>query len=232
MSNPKNPSGGLLPEPPELGAERERLLPELDKAAKSTSGTTQVVLRKLNEVLVHMRPGVPVDFQLYADAKVAIERFAKDPVLPVPPVLMQTIEFMQKRAVAMGYTGKMQLPKGAPPPPPGMVSSVAGSASASAGAASAGGAKGSRTMTGEIKVGGAPSGGAKAGGAPSGGAKAGGAKAGGAKDGFEGRPRTMSSVDLNPVSGQPVAAKQGKADSQTDASTSKLKNLGVGNLKG
>lgn len=222
MSNPKNPSDGLRPEPPELGAERERLLSELDKAAKSTSGTTQVVLRKLNEVLVHMRPGVPVDFQLYADAKVAIERFAKDPVLPVPPVLMQTIEFMQKRAVAMGYTGKMQLPKGAPPPPPGMVSSVAGSAPASAGAASAGGAKGSRTMTGELKVGGAPSGGAKAGGA----------KAGGAKDGFEGRPRTMSSVDLNPVSGQPLAAKQGKADSQTDASSNKLKNPGVGNLKG
>jgi hypothetical protein len=225
MSNPKNSSGGLLPEPAELGAERERLLPELDKASKSTSGNTQVVLRKLYEVLVHMRPGVPTDFQLYADAKVAIERFAKDPVLPVPPVLMQTIEFMQKRAVAMGYTGKMQLPKGAPPPPPGMVSSVAASAPASAAAASAGGAKGGRTMTGEVKLGGAPSGGAKAGGAPSGGAKA-----GGAKDGFEGRPRTMSSVDLNPVSGQPLATKQGKADSQTDASTKKLKN--PGNLKG
>jgi hypothetical protein len=197
MSNPKNPSGGLLPEPPELGAERERLLPELDKHAKITTGTTQGVLRKLYDVLVHMRPGVQVDFQLYADAKVAIERFAKDPVLPVPPVLMQTIEFMQRRAVAMGYTGKMQLPKGAPPPPPGMVSSMPGTVPAPA--------------------------------APAG---AGGAKAGGAKDGFEGRPRTMSSVDLNPVSGQPLATKQGKADSQADASTKQLKNLGVGNLKG
>jgi hypothetical protein len=42
--------------------------------------------------------------------------------------MVQVVEFMQRRAVAMGWTGKMQLPKGAPPPPPGLVAPVAGSA--------------------------------------------------------------------------------------------------------
>ncbi|MBN1206387.1 MAG: hypothetical protein JXB05_15855 [Myxococcaceae bacterium] len=124
MANPKNASTGLNPEPPELGAERERLLAELEKGAKTYTGTTQAVLRKLHEVVTQTRPEVPTNFQLYVDARLAIERFAKDPVLPPPPVIMQTVEFMQKRAVMMGWTGKMNLPKGAPPPPPGLVGSA------------------------------------------------------------------------------------------------------------
>jgi len=136
MSNPKTPSAATPPtEPPELAAERERLLPELEKQAKATTGTTQAMLRKLHEVLVHTKPGVPVDFQVYADAKVAFERFLKDPVLPMPTVIMPAVEFMQKRAVAMGWTGQMQLPKGAPPPPPGLIGSTAGSAPAPAASA-------------------------------------------------------------------------------------------------
>lgn len=144
MSNPKTPSGSAPPtEPPEFAAERERLLAELEKQARSTTGTTQVMLRKLHEVVVHTKPGVPVDFQLYADAKVAFERFIQAPVLPLPTVLAPAVEFMQKRAVAMGWTGKMQLPKGAPPPPPGMISSPVANAPAPAtpGAAPTGGGK-------------------------------------------------------------------------------------------
>jgi hypothetical protein len=124
MANPpKNSNTGLNPEPPELGPEREKLLTELEKGAKTYTGTTQAVLRKLHEVLSATRPDAPPNFQLYVDARMAIERFAKDPVLPPPPVIMQCVEFMQKRAVAMGWTGQMKLPKGAPPPPPGVVNS-------------------------------------------------------------------------------------------------------------
>lgn len=133
MSNPKNPSPSALPtEPPELVAERERLLAELEKQAKTATGAAQAVLRKLHEVVTHTKPGVPTDFQLYTDAKLAFERFMKEPVFPPPAVIMQTVEFMQKRAIALGWTGQMQLPKGAPPPPPGLVGSISGASSATA----------------------------------------------------------------------------------------------------
>ena len=138
MSNPKDPGVAAPPvEPPELTAEREQLLPELEKAAKAATGSTQAMLRKLHEVLAHQKPGMPADFQLYADAKAAFERFLKEPVLPLPPVMMQAVEFMQRRALAMGWTGKMQLPKGAPPPPPGLLIPGVGSAPPPAPAASA-----------------------------------------------------------------------------------------------
>jgi len=137
-SSPKNPSVAAPPtEPPEFGPERERLMLELEKQAKAATGTAQAMLRKFHEVLAHQRPGVPVDFKLYADAKVAIERFLKEPVLPLPSILGQVIEFMQRRALAMGWTGKMQLPKGAPPPPPGLVASVTADAPPPAPASSA-----------------------------------------------------------------------------------------------
>ncbi len=128
MSNPKNPSPAAPPaEPPELAAERDRLLVELEKQAKAATGNTQAMLRKLHEVLMHQKPGMPADFQLYADAKVVFERFLKEPVVPLPTVLPQVVEFMQRRALEMGWTGKMQIPKGAPPPPPSLAASIAGS---------------------------------------------------------------------------------------------------------
>ncbi|ADO70845.1 hypothetical protein [Stigmatella aurantiaca] len=122
MSNAKNPAAPAFPpEPPELAAERDRLLPELEKQAKAATGTLQSVLRKLHELMAHTRPGAPFDIQIYGDVKAAFERFMKDPVLPPPPVIMQCVEFMQKRLVAFGFTGQMQLPPGAPPVPPGLV---------------------------------------------------------------------------------------------------------------
>jgi hypothetical protein len=131
MSNPKNPAAPAFPpEPPELAAERDRLLPELERHAKAATGATQAVLRKLHELIAHTKPGAPFDFQIYSDVKTAFERFMKEPVLPPPPVIMQCVEFMQKRLVAFGFTGKMELPPGAPPPPPGMVGSISGAGSA------------------------------------------------------------------------------------------------------
>jgi len=191
-SNPKNPSVAAPPtEPPEFAPERERLMLELEKQARAATGTAQAMLRKFHEVLAHQRPGVPIDFKVYADAKVAIERFLKEPVLPLPSILGQVIEFMQKRALAMGWTGKMQLPKGAPPPPPGLLASMGISAPAPAPAPVA---------------------------APS----------GGAKDGFEGSAKAQGSVALNPKSGEPLPASEGKAELR-DA---RLKTPGGGNLKG
>lgn len=125
MSNPKNPALPAFPEePPELAAERERLLPDLEKQAKGATGATQAVLRKLHELMVHTKPGAPFDYQIYSDVKLAFERFMKEPTLPPPMIIMQCVEFMQKRLVAFGFTGKMELPKGAPPPPPGMVGTI------------------------------------------------------------------------------------------------------------
>lgn len=121
MSNEKKPQVAFPPEPPELVAERDRLLPELEKQAKATSGTAQQVLRKLHELITHTKPGAPFDIQIYAEVKSAFERFMKDPVLPPPAVIMQCVEFMQRRLVAFGFTGKMELPPGAPPPPPGLI---------------------------------------------------------------------------------------------------------------
>jgi hypothetical protein len=129
MANPKNPAGPAFPpEPPELAAQRDRLLPELERQAKTATGATQAVLRKLHELILHTRPGAPFDFQIYSDVKGAFERFMKDPVLPPPAVIMQCVEFMQERLVAFGFTGRMELPPGAPPPPPGMVGAIASSA--------------------------------------------------------------------------------------------------------
>jgi hypothetical protein len=121
MSNEKKPQVAFPPEPPELVAERDRLLPELEKQAKTASGTAQQVLRKLHELIVHTKPGAPFDIQIYAEVKAAFERFVKDPVLPPPAIIMQCVEFMQRRLVAFGFTGKMELPPGAPPPPPGLI---------------------------------------------------------------------------------------------------------------
>jgi hypothetical protein len=133
MSNTKNPAAPAFPpEPPELAAERERLLPELEKQAKVATGSAQPVLRKLHELIVHTRPGAPFDYQIYGDVKAAFERFMKDPVLPPPAIIMQCVEFMQKRLVAFGFTGQMQLPPGAPPLPPGLVETQAPAPVASA----------------------------------------------------------------------------------------------------
>jgi hypothetical protein len=121
MSNEKKPQVAFPPEPPELVAERDRLLPELEKQAKAASGTAQQVLRKLHELIAHTKPGAPFDIQIYAETKAAFERFMKDPVLPPPAVIMQCVEFMQRRLISFGFTGKMELPPGAPPPPPGLI---------------------------------------------------------------------------------------------------------------
>jgi hypothetical protein len=121
MPNEKSSEKYPVPvEPPELGQKRERLLAELDKQAKAaTKPTLQQVLRKMHDLLSHTQANAPMDLQLYTDVKNAFQRFQKDPVLPPPAIIMEGVEFLQERLVALGFTGQMQWPEGAPPPPPG-----------------------------------------------------------------------------------------------------------------
>lgn len=113
MSTAKNPNVPQFPpEPPELAAERERLIPEVEKQANAATGTAQPLLRKFHALMIHTRPGAPFDLQIYQDVKDAFMRFMKDPVLPPPAIIMQCVEYMQKRLVAFGFTGQMQVPEG------------------------------------------------------------------------------------------------------------------------
>jgi hypothetical protein len=121
MSNAKSSEKFPVPvEPPELGQKRERLLAELDKQAKiAAKPSLQQVLRKMHDLLSHTQANAPMDLRLYEDVKGAFMRFQKDPVLPPPAIIMEVVEFLQERLVALGFTGQMQWPEGAPPPPPG-----------------------------------------------------------------------------------------------------------------
>jgi len=207
MSNPKNPAAPAFPpEPPALAVERERLLPELEKQAKAATGATQQVLRKLHELIAHTKPGAPFDFQIYSDVKGAFERFMKDPVLPPPPVIMQCVEFMQERLVAFGFTGKMELPPGAPPPPPELVGSISGGTSAPAVSAPAAAAPRAAPAVR------------------------------GAKDGFEGSTaKTQSRPTLNPETAAPPpgAPTENKPEQQQlESFKTWMKNPHVGKVKG
>lgn len=126
MSTPKSPSAAVFP--PESSAqavERERLLPELLKQSKASTGTVQSVLRKMHDVLAQTKPGTPVDFKIFEVAKEAFAQLGKEPHLKVPPVLMQAVEFLKSRAAAMDQgvqapppkSAQTQPPKSAPPPP-------------------------------------------------------------------------------------------------------------------
>ncbi len=117
MSSPKSPSGFVLPpEPPELAAERARLIPELLKQAKTATGATQTVLRKLHDVLQQTRHGAPADAQASKDAKAAIELFGKEPSLMPPPIIGQVAQFLQQSAADIRPPTPAK-PAGSPPSP-------------------------------------------------------------------------------------------------------------------
>jgi hypothetical protein len=119
MSKAKSKSEYPVPvEPPELVAKRDRLLATLEKEAKTATGTAQPVLRKMYDLLANTKVGAPFSMNLYVDVKNAFVRFMKDPVLPPPPIIMECVEFMQERLVAVGFSGQMDWPDGAPPLPP------------------------------------------------------------------------------------------------------------------
>lgn len=112
MSNP-NPDprvpAQMPPEaPPELVAKRERLVTELENQAKSATGTLQQVMRKMSALLGNTKPGASLSFQLYQDVKDAFTRHlneaTKTPALAsMPPVLVESVEWMQAYLNARGF---------------------------------------------------------------------------------------------------------------------------------
>lgn len=170
MSNP-------IPEPPALAAERDKLMAELQKQAKTATGPTQTVLKKLYEVLAQTKPGATANPQVFTEAKAAFAELNKAKVDSPPPVIMQTLEFMQKRTAAMAPPPAAPA-KSAPPPaaksapsaPPAQAAPRVGGAAFSAASASS--------------FGSAPPRGAPPARRPT-------------SDGFE-MPRTSSSVSLKP----------------------------------
>jgi len=209
MSNAKNPNSPQFPpEPPELAAERERLIPEVEKQAKAATGTAQPLLRKFHELMLHTRPGAPFELQIYQDVKDAFMRFMKDPVLPPPAIIMQCVEYMQKRLVAFGFTGQMQLPEGVQPPPPSVM--------------------GPSLLQG-VQV--PAAGGATAPMAPAAPASK------KAQDGFEGSGSKPSKMTLNPETaapppGAPTTPDAKSEQQQLESFKTWMKNPSIGKLKG
>jgi hypothetical protein len=124
MANP-------IPEPPALAAERDKLMAELQKQAKTATGPTQTVLKKLYEVLAQTKPGATANPQVFTEAKAAFAELSKAKVDSPPPVIMQTLEFMQKRSAAMSpppaAPAKSAPPARSAPPPARSAPSLASS---------------------------------------------------------------------------------------------------------
>jgi CBS domain-containing protein len=132
MSKEKSNTEYPVPvEPPELVAKRDRLLAALEKETKAASGTVQQVMRKMHDLLSNTKVSAPLNLGLYTDVKNVFARYMKEPVTAAPPaILMECVEFMQERLVAVGFTGQMEWPEGAPPMPPEFAKAAAEAAPA------------------------------------------------------------------------------------------------------
>ncbi|PTL80499.1 hypothetical protein [Vitiosangium sp. GDMCC 1.1324] len=107
-SNPKvNVPAEMPPEAPaELLAKRDKLVADLEAAAKSATGTQQQVMRKMATLLGSTKQGAPFDPQLFQDVKDAFQRYAQDPeasAKPQPAILMQSVEWMQNYLSSRGF---------------------------------------------------------------------------------------------------------------------------------
>jgi hypothetical protein len=105
-----NPNSGNAAEPAALAAEREQLIPELLKQSKVTTGTVQTALRRMHDVLVQTRPGATADLKVYDAAKAAFVQLDKEPNARFPPVLLQAVQFLQKRTEVLGGGGGQTQP--------------------------------------------------------------------------------------------------------------------------
>lgn len=109
MSTPPNLTvpKEMPPEAPEsLVAKRDTLIAELEKAAKDSTGTLQQVLRKMVTLLNSTKPGAPYNPQSMQDVKDAFTRYSQDTeavAKPRPPVLMESVEWMQQYLASRGF---------------------------------------------------------------------------------------------------------------------------------
>jgi hypothetical protein len=89
---------------PDHLAKRDRLIVELEKAAKESTGSLQGVLRKLGTMLNGTKPGMPYNPQAMNDVKAAFTRYASDTTVTThPPVLMEAVEWMQTYLAQRGF---------------------------------------------------------------------------------------------------------------------------------
>ncbi|WP_164014969.1 hypothetical protein [Pyxidicoccus trucidator] len=102
--NTKKEKRPLPPEPAELIEKREKLLVELEAQQKTAKGTFKEVVFTMKSLVSSTQPGSPFDERLYADVSGALQRFMKDPLLPVPPVLGMVVEYLSLRLNTYGVT--------------------------------------------------------------------------------------------------------------------------------
>ncbi|RKH53908.1 hypothetical protein D7V93_26230, partial [Corallococcus llansteffanensis] len=107
----------------ELTKQRESIIVGLDAAAKGATGTLQQVLRKMSELLVNTKDGAQMNMQLYQDVKDAFNRHlgeaGKNPQLAsMPPVLIESVEWMQTYLTERGVAPKAAAAPAAAATPP------------------------------------------------------------------------------------------------------------------
>ncbi|WP_309889476.1 hypothetical protein [Archangium sp.] len=90
---------------PEILAKRDQLIADLETAAKGSTGTLQQVLRKMSALISNTKPGAALDNRLFQDVKDAFQRFSQDTEAAAkrPPVLMQSVEWMQAYLSSRGF---------------------------------------------------------------------------------------------------------------------------------
>ncbi|MDY7225523.1 hypothetical protein [Hyalangium rubrum] len=90
--------------PPELLEKREKIAAEMEKIAKTSTGSLQQVLRKTAALLSNTKQGAQIDVQLYNDVKEAFLRYSKDAAAgPTPDVLMEALEWMSAYLSTRGF---------------------------------------------------------------------------------------------------------------------------------
>lgn len=101
---PKKEKRQLPPEPQELIEKREKLLNELENQSKTAQGTFLQVVRTMKMLIASTKPGSPFDEKLYGDVSGALQRFMKDPILPLPPVMGMAVDYLSTRLNTYGMT--------------------------------------------------------------------------------------------------------------------------------
>lgn len=127
MPTPKQPLEVPKEMPPQASndhiAKRDRMIAELEKLAKDSSGTLQQVLRKMAAMMngtKQMSPGS--NAQAMQDVKDAFARYASDKetaAVPPPAILMEAVEWMQTYLAQRGFPVNQaggSAPAGAPAP--------------------------------------------------------------------------------------------------------------------
>ncbi len=111
-----NPAVAPPDAPPEMLEKRDRLAADLEKLAKTSTGTLQQVLRKMAALMSNTKQGAQIDVQLYTDVKEAFLRYSKDTAAgPTPQILMDSLEWMSSYLDTRG-AGPAEQPAAAPAP--------------------------------------------------------------------------------------------------------------------